>query len=41
VVWAMGWTVPSDWSGRPVVEAFGLQADQVPVPTADPYRCGI
>ncbi|MFN2299819.1 MAG: alkaline phosphatase family protein [Anaerolineales bacterium] len=41
VVWAMGWPVPADWAGRPVVEAFGLRAEQVPVPTADPYRCGI
>jgi predicted AlkP superfamily pyrophosphatase or phosphodiesterase len=40
-VWGLGLTVPSDWDGRPVVEAFGLQADLLPVATASATRCGI
>jgi predicted AlkP superfamily pyrophosphatase or phosphodiesterase len=38
-VWALGLTVPEDWDGRPVVEAFGLQAASVPVATAAAGRC--
>ncbi|MGB7537203.1 MAG: alkaline phosphatase family protein [Anaerolineales bacterium] len=40
-VWGLGLAVPADWDGRPVVEAFGLQAELVPVATASPYHCGI
>ena len=40
-VWGLGLTVPPDWDGRPVVEAFGLQADLLPVATASATRCGI
>ena len=38
-VWALGLTIPSDWDGRPVVEAFGLNAESVPVATAAANRC--
>ncbi len=40
-VWALGLAVPSDWDGRPVVEAFGLQAELLPVATAAAERCGV
>jgi arylsulfatase A-like enzyme len=40
-VWALGLPLPADWDGRPVVEAFGLQAESSAVPTASPSRCGI
>ena len=40
-VWGLGLTVPSDWDGRPVVEAFGLKAEALPVATAAPLRCGV
>ncbi len=40
-VWGLGLAVPSDWDGRPVVEAFGLEADLLPVATASATRCGI
>jgi predicted AlkP superfamily pyrophosphatase or phosphodiesterase len=40
-IWELGLAVPADWDGRPVVEAFGLQADLLPVPTAAAVRCGI
>jgi arylsulfatase A-like enzyme len=40
-VWALGLAVPMDWDGRPVVEAFGLQAERLPVATASAYHCGI
>jgi predicted AlkP superfamily pyrophosphatase or phosphodiesterase len=40
-VWALGLTVPAEWDGRPVVEAFGLQAESVPVATAAANRCGL
>jgi hypothetical protein len=39
--WALGLAIPSDWDGRPVVEAFGLQAELLPVATASPSRCGL
>jgi len=38
-VWALGLVLPSDWDGRPVVEAFGLNAESVPVATAAAARC--
>ena len=38
-VWALGLALPSDWDGRPVVEAFGLNAESVPVATAAAGRC--
>lgn len=38
-VWALGLNIPSDWDGRPVVEAFGLNAESVPVATAAAARC--
>lgn len=38
-VWALGLAIPSDWDGRPVVEAFGLNAESVPVATAAANRC--
>ena len=37
--WALGLAVPADWDGRPVVEAFGLKAESVPVATAAANRC--
>lgn len=40
-VWALGLKVPSDWAGRPVVEAFGLTAESVPVVGASANRCGL
>jgi predicted AlkP superfamily pyrophosphatase or phosphodiesterase len=40
-VWGLGFAVPADWDGRPVVEAFGLQAEPLSIATAAPYRCGI
>ncbi|MBN2084244.1 MAG: alkaline phosphatase family protein [Anaerolineales bacterium] len=40
-VWGLGLGIPADWDGRPVVEAFGLQADLLPVATASATRCGI
>jgi arylsulfatase A-like enzyme len=40
-VWGLGLDVPPDWDGRPVVEAFGLQAEPLSIATAAPYRCGI
>jgi len=40
-VWGLGLTVPADWDGRPVVEAFGLQAELLPIATASATRCGI
>jgi arylsulfatase A-like enzyme len=40
-VWGLGLAVPADWEGRPVVEAFGMQAELVPAATAAPSRCGI
>jgi predicted AlkP superfamily pyrophosphatase or phosphodiesterase len=40
-VWGLGLAVPADWEGRPVVEAFGMQAELVPVATAAPSRCGV
>jgi hypothetical protein len=40
-VWGLGLTVPADWDGRPVVEAFGLKAETLPVATAAPVRCGV
>jgi arylsulfatase A-like enzyme len=39
-VWALGLTVPDDWDGRPVMEAFGLTAESVAVATAAQGRCG-
>jgi len=39
-IWVLGLEVPADWDGRPVVEAFGLQAEAIPVATAGPARCG-
>ncbi|MBN1438322.1 MAG: alkaline phosphatase family protein [Anaerolineales bacterium] len=39
-VWGLGLDVPADWEGRPVVEAFGLRAELLPVSTAAPSRCG-
>jgi arylsulfatase A-like enzyme len=39
--WGLGLVVPAEWDGRPVVEAFGLQAEPLAVPTAAPNRCGI
>jgi arylsulfatase A-like enzyme len=38
-VWALGLAVPADWDGRPVVEAFGLTAEQAGVPAAASPRC--
>jgi len=38
-VWALGLPLPSAWDGRPVVEAFGLNAESVPVATAAAGRC--
>jgi predicted AlkP superfamily pyrophosphatase or phosphodiesterase len=38
-VWALGLAIPSDWDGRPVVEAFGLKAESLPVATAAAGRC--
>jgi predicted AlkP superfamily pyrophosphatase or phosphodiesterase len=40
-VWGLGLTEPADWDGRPVVEAFGLQAEPLAIPTASPFHCGI
>jgi predicted AlkP superfamily pyrophosphatase or phosphodiesterase len=40
-VWGLGLAIPADWDGRPVVEAFGLQAELLPVATAAAERCGI
>jgi arylsulfatase A-like enzyme len=40
-VWGLGLPIPADWDGRPVVEAFGLQAELLPVATASPFHCGI
>jgi predicted AlkP superfamily pyrophosphatase or phosphodiesterase len=40
-VWGLGLAVPADWDGRPVVEAFGLQAEALAIPTASPSHCGI
>jgi len=40
-VWILGLSVPADWDGRPVVEAFGLQAAPLSIPTASPFHCGI
>jgi arylsulfatase A-like enzyme len=37
--WALGLTVPADWDGRPVVEAFGLEDPSAPVSAAASYRC--
>jgi arylsulfatase A-like enzyme len=39
-VWALGLDLPADWDGRPVVEAFGLSAEQAGVSVAAPDRCG-
>ncbi|HEY5119294.1 MAG TPA: alkaline phosphatase family protein, partial [Anaerolineales bacterium] len=38
-VWALGLAIPSDWDGRPVVEAFGFNAESVSVATAAAGRC--
>jgi predicted AlkP superfamily pyrophosphatase or phosphodiesterase len=38
-VWALGLAIPPDWDGRPVVEAFGLNAESAAVATAAPNRC--
>jgi predicted AlkP superfamily pyrophosphatase or phosphodiesterase len=40
-IWGLGLAVPADWDGRPVVEAFGLQAELLPVATAAADRCRI
>jgi predicted AlkP superfamily pyrophosphatase or phosphodiesterase len=40
-VWDLGLAVPADWDGRPVVEAFGLQSELLPVATAAASRCGV
>jgi predicted AlkP superfamily pyrophosphatase or phosphodiesterase len=40
-IWGLGFAIPADWDGRPVVEAFGLQAELLPVATAAAARCGI
>lgn len=38
-LWALGSDIPSDWDGRPVVEAFGLTPESAGVPAAMPDRC--
>jgi arylsulfatase A-like enzyme len=38
-LWALDLPVPSDWDGRPVVEAFGMTAGEAGVPVAAPDRC--
>jgi hypothetical protein len=38
-VWALGLNLPAGWDGRPVVEAFGLSAEQAGVAEASPDRC--
>jgi hypothetical protein len=38
-LWSLGLPVPADWDGRPVVEAFGLTAEQAGVPAAVLPRC--
>jgi arylsulfatase A-like enzyme len=40
-VWGLGLALPGEWDGRPVVEAFGLQAGPLSLPTASPFRCGV
>jgi arylsulfatase A-like enzyme len=40
-VWALGLDIPSDWDGRPVVEAFGLQAENLNIATASADRCDL
>lgn len=39
-VWALGLTLPAEWDGRPVVEAFGLSAEAAGVKPATADRCG-
>jgi arylsulfatase A-like enzyme len=38
-VWALGLDIPTDWDGRPVVEAFGLEDPSAPVSAVASYRC--
>ena len=38
-VWALGLTLPADWDGRPVVEAFGLEDPSAPASAVASYRC--
>jgi arylsulfatase A-like enzyme len=38
-VWALGLTIPTDWDGRPVVEAFGLEDPSAPASAVASYRC--